>query len=147
MSAAQDLREEHRRIEQILVLLRAEARVDSPVLTRFAADLTAHLEADVTVLYPVLERALNRPLAAQRELQSRLRQMLCWISVSRKADALRCDRLRQVHMDLQEHCRFEERVALPVLESLMDAKSLETLGQHIRNARSSAFARHAKAIG
>jgi hypothetical protein len=111
---------EHRRIEQILALLVADPGVEPRALSRFSADLTAHLDAEASVVYPLLEHMLNRPLTTQRELQARLRRMLAGISEPDRFESTRVDRLRQLRTAFQEHSRFEEAVALPVLESVLD---------------------------
>src|SRR5579863_4042203 len=112
-SAARDIREQHGRIEQILLLLVADPGVEDQVLARFVADLTSQLEVEAGVLYPVLERALG-PLTALRKLQSQLQCALSRIALPGKGEAIRSDRLRMLHAAFREHARFEERVALPV---------------------------------
>ena len=132
-NAVRDIRVDHGRLEQILLLLVADPSVEDGVVSRFAADLTAHLEAEASVIYPVLERALG-PLTALRKLQSRLQRALSRIALPGAGEAIRSDRLRVLHAALQEHSRFEERVALPVLETFMAPQSLEALGQELRAA-------------
>jgi hypothetical protein len=129
-----DIREQHGRIEQILVLLDAEPGAEDPMLSRFAVDLTAHLEAEERILHPLLEGVLNRPLAAQRQLQVQMRHLLAQILPGRDG-ALRSDRLRELRAAFQEHARFEEQLALPALESSMDERSFEALGRKMRASR------------
>jgi len=81
---------------------------------------------------------LGRPLVAQRALQSRLRDWLSRISAS-GADMLSGDRLRELRAAFQEHARFEEQVTLPTLESLIDERRLDSLGQAMGAARKTAF--------
>ena len=144
-SASRDLREEHRRLEQILTLLAAERTVDPSALSRFAADLTAHLEAEASVFYPAVERALNRPLTTQRSLHARLRLVLsATTSAFGDDDAFRSDRLRELRAVFQEVSRFEERVALPALESVMAEEAIEALWQRVRAARSDVLLQYGK---
>jgi hypothetical protein len=142
VGATRGLREEHRRIEQIVVLLLADPDVEDGALSRFVVDLTAHLDADATVLRAAMERALNRPLVAQRELHARLNQLL---SVIPGEPPFRRDRLRELHAAFLEHVRFEEGVAVPALESAMDQRSLDKLWRGVRAERAATLARHAKA--
>ncbi|MGD0678370.1 MAG: zinc-ribbon domain-containing protein [Polyangiaceae bacterium] len=125
MSVIQRLREEHGRIEQILLLLTSDPEYRG--VSRFAGELTAHLEAETLVLYPVVERALNRHLSGQRELQSRLRRMLSGLGAPDHDRRLRSERLRELHTTFHEVSRFEEQVAFPVLEELMPPRALEEL--------------------
>jgi hypothetical protein len=123
------------------VLLAADPDVEDAVLSRLVVDLTAHLDADATVLRPALEHVLNRPLVAQRELHARLKQLL---SVIPGEPPFRRDRLRELHAAFLEHARFEDGVAVPALESAMDVRSLDTLWRGIRAARAAVLVRYAK---
>jgi len=145
-SIARDIRAQHGRIEQILALLVADPGVEDPVLSRFAADLTAHLDADASAHSSMLERALG-PLTAgrQRELQSRLRQLLSGI-LPCQDEMLRSDQLRELRATFHEHSRFEERIALPALESMLGERSLDAFGRDVRAARVTASARSRKPI-
>jgi|HubBroStandDraft_1064217.scaffolds.fasta_scaffold38087_1 hypothetical protein len=146
-SIAGDIREQHRRIEQILILLVADPGVEDPVLSRFVAEVTAHLDADASTLYPTMDRALGHPATQkQRELQNRLRQVLCRILPCRDP-LLRGDRLRELQAAFQEHSRFEERVALPAVESAMDHPSLAALGGKMRGSKKTGPVRSRKPIG
>jgi putative zinc ribbon protein/hemerythrin HHE cation binding domain-containing protein len=146
ISAVRDIRDHHGRIEQILLLLVADPGVEDQVLSGFVADLTAQLEAEASILYPALERALG-PLTAVRKLQHRLQRALSRIVLPDGGDTVRRDRLRMLHAAFREHARVEERVALPALESLMGPQSLDALGREMRATRAAALARHRKANG
>jgi hypothetical protein len=143
-STAGEIREQHGRIEQVLTLLVADPSVEDPVLSGFVVEVTAHLDADASTLYPTLERALGHPTTqTQRALQNRLRQMLCRILRCRDPQ-LRSDRLRDLRAAFQEHSRFEERVALPALESAMGERGLEELGRKMRASRMTGVVRSRK---
>jgi hypothetical protein len=114
------------------MLLVADPGVEDRVLSRFAADLTAHLDAEASILSPILERAFG-PLTTERELQSRLRQLLSRILPGCNR-AFRNDRLMKLRAAFQEHSHFVEQVALPALLSVMDERSLEALGRKMHAA-------------
>jgi hypothetical protein len=114
--APRDIRIEHRRIEQILLLLLADAGVEDGVVSRFVDDMAAHLDLDTRILYPALERALG-PIVELRKVQVRLQRALSRLSLRGKG-AIRIYRLRRLHAVFQEHCRLEERAALPFIQSL-----------------------------
>jgi hypothetical protein len=135
---ARDLCEEHRRIEQTVVLLGAEPTVDDAALFRLAADITAHSEAEVSVFYPAAEKALSRTLAAQRALHARLRRVLSQTSGDR---VFRGDRLRELRAVFAEHARFEEGVALPALETVMERRALDALWRRVKAARATILVR------
>lgn len=139
-TAAGDLREEHRRIEQILTLMSTGAlrRRD---LSRVVTDVRAHLEAEATVLYPLLERALYGPLTTLRQLQSRVKRALSRISSPGCDEIALHDAWRELRAGFDEHARFEERVALPALESLLNPPSLGRLGEEMRAVRESVIGR------
>jgi predicted secreted protein len=145
-SVTRVVREEHRRIEQILWLLAADPHAEEPVLCRFAADLTAHLDAVATVLYPLLERASRRPFTAERALQSQLRHLVSRMSAP-TSDMLRGDRLRDLRAGFQEHARSMERVILPLLEDLVDPQALEDLGARMHASRATESKRSVMANG
>jgi hypothetical protein len=133
--------EEHRRIEQIVMFLAADPGADGAVLSAMALDLAAHLDADDSVLYPALERALNRPLTEQRALRDRMRRMLSTVAGDA---AFRSDWLRKLRALLLEHARFEEGVALAAVDTLMSRRSLNALWRRVCAARAASLARHAK---
>jgi hypothetical protein len=143
-STTRELHEEHRRIEQTLALLAGEPALDDATVLRLATDLTAHSEAEVSVLYPAAERALSRPLTPQRALQSRLLRLMSQVSGER---ALRGERLRELRVLFQEHARFEEGVALPALETVMSPRSLDALWRKVKAARTAVLVRFNKANG
>jgi len=143
-SLAREIHEQHGRIEQILMLLVADPGVEDRVLSRFAADLTAHLDAEASILSPILERALGPdPLTTRRESQNRLRQMLSQILRGRNRD-VRSDRLLKLRAAFQEHSRFEEQVTLSALQSVMDDRSLEALARKMHAAHLTALLRSRK---
>jgi hypothetical protein len=144
ITASRDIREQHGRIEQILVLLVADPGVEDRVLSRFVADLTTQLEVEANVLHPVLTRFLG-PVDTLRKLQSKVQRELSRIAVPRPSDAIRGDRLRTLHAAFREHSSFQERVALPQLESAVAPQTLEALGREMRAARSAALVRRRKA--
>jgi hypothetical protein len=130
---AHDLREEHRRIEQILTLLMADPGAEETTLAEFSVDLMAHLEAEARVFYPAVERALRRRLIAHRELRARLLRLLSSLAPSDRNH--RGDTLRELRVGFREHVRFEEGVGLPVLESVMDARTLDGLWRKVGRTR------------
>jgi hypothetical protein len=126
------------------MLLVADPGVEDRVLSRFAADLTAHLDAEASILSPILERALGPdPLTTRRESQNRLRQMLSQILRGRNRD-VRSDRLLKLRAAFQEHSRFEEQVTLSALQSVMDDRSLEALARKMHAAHLTALLRSRK---
>jgi hypothetical protein len=129
-------------IEQTLVLLVADPGAEDQMLSRFVADLTAHLDAEASLLYPILERALG-PLTTPRELHNRLGRLLSRILPGRDR-AFRGDRLLKLREVFREHSRYVERVALPALENVMNERSLEALGRMMRASRVTAPVRSRK---
>ncbi len=138
-TAAGDLREEHRRIEQIFTLMSA-GPLRPGDLSGMVADVRAHLEAEATVLYPLLERTLARPLAILHENRSRLERALSRISSLAGDVAALPGAWRELRAAFDAHARFEESVALPALESLLNPPSLERLGDEMRAVRQAAVA-------
>jgi len=139
--ATRHLREEHRRIEQTLTLLMVDARVDRETLRRVVADVDAHLAAEEALLYPVIERAWNRPLAEQREVHGHLRFLLSMLTQPRTDPALHARQLRDLDSLFREHARLTEQVALPWIEGALSAGSLEALGERMQTLRASLLAR------
>jgi hypothetical protein len=126
---------EHRRLEQMLVLLASDSGVSRETLRQCVDELAAHLGAEEAVLYPRIEREWDRPVGELRQLQGRMRLLLARITSPSLAESLRAAYLRELDAAFREHARIEEGVALPWLQATMNAASLEELGRRLRDFR------------
>ena len=126
------MRKDHRRIEQLL-LLAGEVPIDDAELRRVLDTVDAHLDAEVSVLYPLVERWLPDRIGAVRELRARLKDSLArvWALKGRA----RQSEVAALRAEFRDHARLEERVVLPALEGLLTASALGDLGAHFGRAR------------
>lgn len=135
-SLASDLREEHRQLDQILALL-AAAPVDLRALRRVVSELEAHIDAEAALLHPLLEPAMLRPLRVLQGLHSRMHRAASRLCAAADHDAVRAG-VRELRLVFREHAAFQERVALPALETLVRAPALDAFGSRVRAARTNA---------
>jgi hypothetical protein len=136
------LREEHRRIEQALVLLTsllAIGQVDEELVARVAAEVAAQLSAEEKELYPLLERARSRPLEDLRALGDRTHALAASASRANPGES-RDSNVKALHLAFREHARLVEREALPWLESALSTDSLDRLAQRVADVRAGMLA-------
>ena len=131
-SASEYLRGQHRRIEQILVLLAADISPDSKTIARVAADVTAHLDAEEDLLRPLLERAWRCPVANKRALHGGMRRSLTKLAISRGNGPVRRTLFKELVAAFREHTRLVDGVALPWIEDAMSPATLYTLHGQLR---------------
>lgn len=131
---------EHRRLEQTLTLLLNDSDAARETLRRCVDDLSAHLLADASLLYPILEEAWHRPVVELRDPQHRMRQLLPKL----KAPGVNAHRRRALLQELlgafREHARVEEASALPWLEGSTSSPVLAELGRNMRAMRAKLMA-------
>ncbi len=133
--ATRQLRAEHRRIEQTLALLLNDPDVERATLRQCAYDVAAHLLADASLLYPIVERAWHRQLVELRDLQQRMQLLLAKITARNLHPRWRKAHLRDLQAAFRDHARLEDEAALPWLEGATSTASLEDLGRRIRTFR------------
>jgi len=125
------------------MLLLSDPDAARETLRRCVDDLGAHLDADASLLYPILEEAWHRPVVELRDPQDRMRHLLPKL----KAPGLEAHRRRMLLHELRaafsEHARVEEASALPWLEGSTSSRALEELGRkmHAMRAKLTANAR------
>jgi hypothetical protein len=139
--ASRQLRAEHRRIEQTLALLLSDPDIERATLRRCAYDVAAHLRADASLLYPIVERAWHRPIVELRDLQQRMRLLLAKITAKNVDPRWRKARLRELEAAFRDHARLEDEAALPWLEGATSTASLEDLGRRFRTFRATLLER------
>lgn len=134
-SATDYLREQHRQTEQVLALLGEDTDVDSATIVRVVGDMRAHLKAEETLLYPIVERAWNRPLSKQRELHRRMHLLLSKLAAPLAASpahgTLCKTQLSALRVAFREHARLSECAALPWLEGSMSPAALGPLRRQL----------------
>jgi hypothetical protein len=116
------LRWEHRRIEQLLLLLADDPAVDDALLQCVLRDVTAHLAAEEDLVYPALEHG-RAPLHQQREIDWRVRILASKISGAPRA--ARAAYLHNLSATFREHARRVENDVLPALDSALGSAELE----------------------
>jgi hypothetical protein len=142
--ATRQLHAEHRRLEQTLTLLLNDPDAARETFRRCADDLGAHLFADASLLYPVIERGWNRPAVELRDPHDRMRQLLSRITEPRVDARRRRVLLHELQAAFREHARTEESSALPWLEGATSSPALEDLGRRMHELRTKVLARHAR---
>jgi hypothetical protein len=145
-SASEYLRGQHRRLEQILLLLAADIRADGKTIARVAADVTAHLDAEEDLLRPLLERAWRCPVANKRALHGGMHRSLAKLAISRSDGPVRRTLLRELVVAFREHARLVDGVALPWIEDAMSPATLVTLHGRLRTLHELSRRQHGGAL-
>jgi hypothetical protein len=122
------VRREHRRIEQVLLLLADDPHVEDALLVRFLAEVSAHLVAEGLV-YAKLERGCG-PLTRIREVDRRVRILVSKLSGAPRA--ARAVYLHSLDATFREHSLCVEGEALPALEGVLARTELRAQGYRRR---------------
>jgi hypothetical protein len=124
-----------------LTLLLNDTDAASATLRRCVDDVAAHLLADSSLLYPIIERAWNRPLVELRDPQDRMQRLLPRLKAPRLDVHRRRALLQELRAAFGEHARAEEASALPWLEGSTSAPALEDLGRKMHALRATLLSR------
>jgi hypothetical protein len=138
MKATLYLRRQHRNLEQSIALLNDVFDLSGDDFDALASDLTAHLEAEESVLYPAAQEARVDGLAAHRAVHARVRAAVVEAaSRAHDAPAFR-ESLAGLRAAFDQHARLEERGVHASLEGALSEAHLEALGQRVASFRSAA---------
>jgi hypothetical protein len=135
------LHAEHRRLEQTLTLLRNDPTAARETLLLCLDDLAAHLLADESLLYPMLEHGWNRAVSELRDPHNRMRELVSMVGTPRVDGRRRGEQLHELQAAFREHARAEESSALPWLEGATPPRALEDLGRQMQALRAKLLAR------
>jgi hypothetical protein len=139
--ATRQLHAEHRRLEQTLALLLNDPDAARETFRRCMDDVAAHLHADASILYPVIERAWHRPAVELRDPHDRMRQLLSRVTAPKIDARRRRLLLHELQASFREHARTEESSALPWLEGATSHQALEDLGRRMHDLRTKTLSR------
>ena len=141
LAAVRQLHAEHRRLEQTLTLLRNDPTAARETLLLCLDDLAAHLLADESLLYPMLEQGWNRAVSELRDPHNRMRELVSMVGTPRVDGRRRGEQLHELQAAFREHARAEESSALPWLEGATPPRALEDLGRQMQALRAKLLAR------
>jgi hypothetical protein len=132
MKATTLLRDQHRRLERVIVRLGRERDLRMPLVLQLVEELMTHLSIeDHLFLAPIAER-LGIRVDQVRAEQALVRNAVLQAVFAEASDDLFCERLRDLAARLSEHTRTMERDLLPLVESQLRSDELERMGDRMR---------------
>jgi hypothetical protein len=132
MKATTLLRDQHRRLERLLVRLGSERHLRMPLVLQLVEELMTHLSIeDHFFLSPIADRVGIR-VDGFREDQALVRNAVLQAVFAEADDPVFEDRLGELMVALDEHARVVERDLFPLVESKVHVDDLEWIGDRMQ---------------
>ncbi len=139
MKATTLLRDQHRRLERLVVRLGSERHLRMPLVLQLVEELMTHLSIeDHFFLLPVADQVGIR-VETFRADQACVRNAVLQAVFAEADDALFAERLRELATVLDHHTRSIERDLLPLVESQVRMDELERIGDRMQSFWSAAI--------
>lgn len=133
MKATTLMREQHRRLEQLLGQVGHEPGARPSLVLRLVEELMTHLAIEDTLFLGSVADATTIHVAAYREEQARVRNAVLQAVFVEDNDAQFETRLRELATEFRRHAFELERDLLPLVESQLRGDELESIGHRMQS--------------
>jgi len=139
MKATALLREQHRRVERLLVRIGGEPEVRLALVLQLVQELMTHLSIEDHIFLDPLADWTGLAPDACREGQARVRNAVLQAVFAEDNDALFADRIRELSAVFAQHVYALEHDVFPMADARLRSDDLESMGARMERSWNAAI--------